>query len=341
VRAVRFEDFGGPGVLRTLQVDDPVCPAGHLLVRIAAAAVNHLDLDERAGTSGFAVHPAHQLGREGAGTVVEVGSGVDRGWRGVRVIVSAYPPCGMCAECTRGAINVCRFPRRPGIDVPGTYAEMMAVPENGLFRLPAEIPMATAACLQLGFGTAWHALIRRAALRPGQSVLVTGAGGGVGSAAVQVGALAGGRVFAVAGSTERRALAIKLGAEVAVADGPDLPDQVRALTGGVGVDVVLDAGAGPFLPTGLACLRTDGRYVIYGAHAGEKAELDVIGLFRSYASIIASRGWRLEDMRQVIDAATRGQIRVPLHGELSLDAAAEAHRAVGARIVNGKIVLLP
>jgi NADPH:quinone reductase-like Zn-dependent oxidoreductase len=341
VKVSRFTGFGPPEVLVVREVAEPTCALDGVLVQVAAAAVNHLDVDERAGTSGFAINAEHQLGREGAGTVIEVGANTDPSWVGRRVIVSAYPPCGQCSACHSGLINVCQHPRRPGIEVPGTYAQVVAVPISGVFALPDEISFETAACLQLGFGTAWHAAFNRGELRPGQTVLVTGAGGGVGSALVQLGVLAGADVIAVAGSKERRALAAKLGATTTLESGPGLPEAVREITNGDGVDLVIDAAGGTFLHLGIACLRVGGRYVLYGAHGAEHVNLDLISLFRSYTSLIAYRGWLLKDMYQVIQAAASGRITVSVQEALPLEDAARAHRALADRNVVGKIVLCP
>jgi NADPH:quinone reductase-like Zn-dependent oxidoreductase len=341
VRAVRFTDFGPPEVLREVTVPDPECPADGVLVRVEAAAVNHLDVDERAGTSGFTLHPSRQLGREGAGTVVEVGREVDETWMGRRVIVSAYPACGHCVECQRGLINVCRNFARPGIDVPGTYAEIVAAPVRGVFALPDAIDADQAACLQLGLGTAWHATLGRGRLRPGEALLVTGAGGGVGSAAVQVGVLAGADVIAVASSPERRALALELGARVCLEPGLDLVSQVREATAGAGVDVIVDGAGGSFVQSAVAMMRPAGRYVLYGAHGGEHTDLDLIALFRSYTALIASRGWLMEDMRHVIAETARGRLRVHVGHRLELSEAAAAHHLLADRASTGKVVLVP
>lgn len=321
------------------EVPDPTCPREGAVVRIEAAGVNRLDLDERAGTSGFTLNPEHQLGREGAGIVVEAGPDADPGLAGRRVIVSAYPPCGRCDRCARGLINVCRNFRRPGIDVPGTYAELVAVPRGGLFLMPDELGFDDAACLQLGLGTAWHALFRRGGLQPADRVLITGAGGGVGSALVQLAVLAGARVVAAAGNDERRALASRLGAEWVVASGAHLAEGVRAAVGEE-IDLVVDAGGGDALAQGISVLRPGGRYVLYGAHGGEHVDVDLIGLFRSYTSVISSRGWLLDDMRRVIETVAAGRIDVAVTTR-SFDETASAHRDLGERRVAGKLALHP
>lgn len=341
--AVRFAAPGPPSVLRAVPVEDRPPGVGEVLVELAAAAVNRLDLDERAGTSGFDVTATGQLGREGTGIVRELGPG-EHPWRvGDRVIVSAYPPCGACPPCGRGWINVCERPRRPGIDVPGTYSEALVVPDRGLFALPDDVDFAQGACLQLGFGTAWHGLLGRGRLRAGETVLITGAGGGVGSAAVQVARLAGARVIAAASSAARRDLARDCGADVVVDSGTaeTLVAEVTEATRGVGVDLVFDAAAGDTMGLLTGLLRTGGRFVLYGAHAGELVKLNALALFRQYVEIVATRGWQLPDIRGVIDAVAAGRLRTRIHRQLPLNEAAEAHELLARREVTGKVVLLP
>ena len=341
--AVRFTVPGPPSVLLPISVQETGPREGEVLVEIGAAAVNRLDLDERSCTSGFHVNSSGQLGREGAGVVRELGPG-GHPWRvGDRVIVSAYPPCGTCPPCGRGWINVCERPRRPGIDVPGTYVETLVVPARALFPLPDDVDIAQGACLQLGFGTAWHALLNRGRLRAGETVLVTGAGGGVGSAAVQVARLAGAHVIAAASNVARQDLARDCGADVVVDSGTVeiLAAEVREVTRGEGVDVVIDAAAGDHLGVLTGLLRPGGRYVLYGAHAGQHSRLDALALFRQYVEIVASRGWQLPDIRGVIHAVEAGRLRTRIHSQLRLTDAAKAHELLARRQVAGKVVLVP
>lgn len=341
MRAIRFEAFGPPTVLQAVTVPDPEPREGELLVQIHASAINHLDLDERAGVSGFQVHAEHQLGREGAGVVIAVGAGVDSQMVGRRVIVSGYRGCWRCRQCLQGRINVCENQTRLGIDIPGTYAELLAVPESGVFELPENVSFEQGACLQLGLGTAWHALIRRAELRAGETVLVSGAGGGVGSAGVQVAVLAGAQVIAVASTPERRKLALSLGATHAIARDQEIHTKVMQLTDGRGVDVVFDGSGGSFLQTGLSVLDVDGRYVLYGSHAGDHSNVDVIAFFRSYGSLISSRGWLIEDMKAVISEVALGRLAVAVKHRWPLGAAALAHQEFESGHVLGKGVLIP
>lgn len=342
-RVVRFDTPGNPEVLTLRTVAKPSIRPDQVLVDIKAAAVNHLDLDERAGVSGFTVTDTGQLGREGAGVAIEVGDAVTNWEVGDRVVVSAYPPCLACQYCRVGLINICVNPRRPGIDVPGTYTDQLAVPADGLFPLPAGVDFDAGACLQLTFGTAWHGLLTRAQLRPSESILVTGAGGGVGSAAVQVARLAGAHVIAAASSDRGRALASQCGADATIDSRTTdtLIDGVRTVTGGTGVDVIFDASAGEVMARAAEALKPGGRYVLYGAHGGESVILDAIGVFRRYMQIIATRGWLFSDMDAVLAAAADQRIHVPIDQRLPLGDAAAAHEALAARRIAGKVVLVP
>lgn len=179
---------------------------------------------------------------------------------GDRGMVSAYPQCGRCENCLRGGTHLCTDPRRPGIDRPGNYAEFIAVRQDAAVPLPPEVGDDEAACAQLSFGTAFHALIRRGGLRAAETVLIAGAGGGVGSAAVQVAKLSDAVVSAAAGSREKLDLARGLGADAVVNyRAEDLTEAVRTATRDRGVDMVLDGIGGEFLRAGVACLRQGGR----------------------------------------------------------------------------------
>lgn len=319
-------------------------PRAHeVCVEIRAAAVNRLDLDLRAGVSGFELTSSHQLGREGSGIVTKVGAAVKRWSPGDRVIISAYPPCGDCGHCHAGRLNLCQNPRRPGIDAAGTYAQYLVVPSSGLFRLPDELDFVSGACLQLTFGTAWHGLITRGALRPHETALITGAGGGVGSAAVQVASLAGARVIAAAGTQARRDLALRCGADEAIdsSAATTMVEHVMSITGGRGVDLIFDAGAGQVMQHAPSLAAVGGRYVLYGAHESAEVQVNAINIFRRYMQIIATRGWFFGDMRNVISAAAAKRVSVPVEAVLPLGQAALAHDMLEKRRVAGKLVLVP
>ena len=257
MRAVVMRGFGGPAGLSYEEVPDPVLVAGdEVLVRVDAAALNHLDLDLCAGTARLPVEFPHILGCEGVGTVEMVGDETSGEWRfGDRVLILEELPCRCCFECARGNENRCDSGAWTGVSRQGTYAELIAVPSEGLIRLPdVDLPPAVWAGVQGAFGTAWHVLVTRAGLRAGETVLVNAVGSGVGSAAMQVALLAGAHVIATAGSDAKLAHAAELGAIGGVNYRThDVAATVRKLTRGRGVSLVFDHLGGEVLQ---ASLRT-------------------------------------------------------------------------------------
>jgi len=342
VKAVVFERFGGPEVLEMCDLPDPAPGPGEALVRVRACGVNHLDLDLRAGVSGFPVRFPHVLGIETAGEVAAVGAGVQGLGPGARVLVIRAVTCGQCAACLAGEDNLCRRRETFGLDRPGGYAECVVAPARNLLPLPPALGFAAAAATQVAFSTAWFMLVERARLRPGETVLVTAAGSGVGSAAVQIARHAGARVVATAGSAAKRQRLRALGVDTVVDHGrPDWPDEVRRLTGGAGVDCVFEHVGGALWTAALSLVRRGGRVVTCGAHGGERADLDLVDLFRRQATLLGSYSAPTRSVLEVVRLVAEGVLRPVIHATLPLVEAARAHALLAAREAFGKLILVP
>lgn len=342
MRAVTIEGFGGPEVLRAAMIPVPRPGPHEALVRIGACGVNRLDLDVRSGHSRYALRFPHVLGREPVGEVVEVGAACRRHRSGDRVLVRAHFSCGQCRYCLAGTDNHCLEGRLPGIDVPGGYAEYLVAPERALVPLPASISFTDAAAVQIAFGTAWHVLVAMTRVRPGDAVLVTGAGGGVGTAAVQLARYCGARVIAAAGSGEKLARLADLGAAATINyEEESLAAGVRRVTDGVGVDIVVETVGGPVFGEALEALAVDGRLVVVGAHAGEVIALDLVALFRKQASIVGSRRVTTAEVERVIALVAKGVLRAVINEVHALEDASLVHAAMEQRIGFGKWVLVP
>jgi NADPH:quinone reductase-like Zn-dependent oxidoreductase len=198
MRAVRFHEHGGADVLRYEEAPDPQPATGEVLVRVRACALNHLDLWERRGLPRVTIPMPHISGSDVAGEVVASAT------PGRRVMLQPGISCGRCALCLSGRDNECLEYEVLGYRThPGGYAEYVAVPAQNLIPIPDEIDFVRAAAFPLTFVTAWHMLITKARLRPGEDVLVLAAGSGVGQAAIQIALLHGARVFATAGSEHK------------------------------------------------------------------------------------------------------------------------------------------
>jgi NADPH:quinone reductase-like Zn-dependent oxidoreductase len=256
--------------------------------------------------------------------------------------VTCRLPCGRCEFCLGGRDNLCVREGYFGLDLPGGYAEYVKVPIANLNPLPAHVGFEDAAASQIAFGTAWHVLINRGGLQPGQSVLIQAAGSGIGSAAIQVARLAGATIFATASSDRKLELARALGAHHLVNySAGNFADRVLELTGGRGVDIVMEHVGGEVFTRSLQCLKRAGVIVTVGAHAGEVVPFDIIPFFRGELRLVGSKNAPVTELRTVMGLVAEGKLRPVIHRTFPLAEAAAAHRAVESRGVFGKVLLLP
>jgi NADPH:quinone reductase-like Zn-dependent oxidoreductase len=342
MKAVRFHEFGGVDVLRVEEVDDPSPGPGEVLVRIRAAALNHLDVDVRDGTSRFPVTLPHTLGVEVAGEIEELGEGVE-GWAvGDRVNPYIMETCGDCRYCATGRENLCLTPGFISFSTGGGYAERVVVKARNLIRIPDGVSYEDAAALQVAFATSWHMLFTRGNLRAGETVMINSVGSGIGSAAVQLARIAGAYVIGNASTGEKLERAGELGMDVGINHRTeDVVARVEELTGGRGVDLVYEHVGGELFQKGLDSLAKDGRMVICGAHSGEVVPFDIIPFFRAQRSVIGSFVYTREEVASCFELARRGLIEPLVHQTFPLDDAREAMATMERREHFGKLVLVP
>ena len=338
-----FHRFGEPEEMVLEETTCPMPGPGEALVRVRAVGVNHVDLDLRAGTSCVPIQFPHILGREFSGEVAVLGDASGRFKEGDRVWVASRTACGQCEFCWTGRDNLCEQGHFFGMALPGGYAQYVKVPVVSLRALHPQMGFEQAAASQIAFGTAWHVLMNRGGLQAGQTVLIQAAGSGIGSAAVQVAKFAGATVLATAGSESKLARAQALGADhlINYNQHPRFSEQVLALTHGKGVDLVMEHIGGDVFTQSLASLKTDGKIVTVGAHAGEVVPLDIIPFFRRQLQLIGSRNANFAEINAVMDLVAQGRFQPVIHAAMPLSQAAQAHRTVGSRDVFGKVVLLP
>jgi len=340
MKVARFHKFGGPEVLVHEEAPKPTPKPGEALVRVRAVGINHVDLDHRAGTSRIPLTFPHILGREFAG---EVAGNAGDFKEGDRVWVTCRIPCRRCELCLAGRDNLCLKEGYFGLDIPGGYAEYVAVPIANLNALPSHVSFENAAAAQIAFGTAWHVLINRGGLQAGQTVLIQAAGSGIGSAAVQVAKLAGAAMIIATASSEKKLEQAKaLGATHLINYSREkFADKVMALTGGRGVDVVMEHIGGEVFTESLKCLARGAIIVTVGAHAGEVVQFDIIPFFRRELRLAGSKNASVLELRKVMGLVADGKLKPVVHKALPLAQAAEGHRVVDSRDFFGKVVLLP
>lgn len=342
MQAVRYHAFGGVDRLQLDEVPVPRPGAGEVLVRVAACGVNQVDVLSREGKTPFKTPLPHISGSDVAGTVAAVGEGVESPAPGARVIVLPNLSCGRCPMCTQGEDNMCLAGGIFGIMCPGGYAEYTVAPARNIVPVPGELAFVAAAALAIVGSTAWHMLVTRAGLRPGETALIVAAGSGIGALGVQIARLAGAHVIATAGRPEKLERARALGAhDVVDHSRPGWGEEVRRLTGRRGVHVVFEHVGAATWEQSLACLTRNGRLVTCGGHTGFTVPIDLWHLFVKQISIIGSFAGTRGDLMTVLDLAASGALHPVLHSVLPLARAAEAQRAMEARDIFGKIVLTP
>jgi len=321
-----MHEFGGVDQLRVEDVPDPEPRPGHVRIRVAACALNHVDVDIREGVSRFDVTLPHILGLELVGTIDQLGEGCG-GWQvGDRVMPYLL-------GFTEYFI---------GVGGPGGFAEYVVVPIEQLVRIPDELGDHDAAALQVAFGTAWHMLFGRGRLSIGETVLITSVSAGIASAAVQLAKLGGAYVIGTSSSQEKLDRASALGMDVGLDyTTEDVPARVRELTAGKGVDLVFEHVGGKMFQIGLDSLAWDGRLVTCGGHGGEVVPLDIIPFFRSQHQVIGSFVYSREELEKVLSLGARGMIKPLIAKTFPLEQARDAMAMLERREFFGKILLVP
>lgn len=340
MRAAIFHENGGPEVVRIERVPKPRPGPGEVLVEVRAAALNHLDLWVRRGIPIETTMP-HVGGSDIAGVIVEAGEGVDAGRVGERVVINPSLWCGRCRDCQRGEESLCERYRILGEHTDGGFTEFVAVEADHAYAIPDELSFEAAAAIPISYMTAWRAL-RRAALAPGEDVLVIGASGGTALAAVQIAQLMGARVFAVTSGADKAARIRELGAEfVYDRTDTDWSAAVYRDTGKRGVDVVVENVGAATWTGSVRSLARGGRLVTYGATAGPKVELDLRVVFWKQLQVIGTTMASRREFEDLLREVFAGRLRPVVDTVMPLDQAREAHERLEAGGQVGKIVLVP
>jgi NADPH:quinone reductase len=343
MKAIVMHRYGPPEVLQYETVPDPEPRAGEIRIRIHAATVNRvLDVSLRAGKERArgAILPLIP-GVDCAGVVDAAGASVTRWQKGMRVAAAGVMPLDICPE---DGANYAGPTGMMGIKRPGGFAEMVAVPACAAIELPDGLDFHHAAVIMRHVPTAWNLLVNVGGLKAGETVLIMGAGGNLGSIGIQIAKnVIGANVIAAAGSDDRVKIGLALGADHGLNyNTVDLQAEVMKLTGGKGVDVLYDNIANPkVLPNAFRAIGFDGRLVTAGAHAGPNVTIDFSHLYHKRITIKGRPGYQASDVAKCFAAAAEGKIKAQIERILPLSRAADAHRLVESGESAGKIVLDP
>jgi NADPH2:quinone reductase len=340
MKAIFFRRHGGNEVLEYGDWPDPRPGPGEVVVSIRAAALNRLDVFVRDGIPDV---PLPQVpGADGSGVVEEVGEGVAGLAPGDRVLIQPGLFCGVCEFCRAGEQCLCVKFRILGEHVPGTFAEKALVPARNLFAIPETLTFEQAAAFPLSYQTAWRMIIGRGAVRPGDTVLIHGIGGGVAWAALEIALLSGARVIATTSDEEKASGARAAGAELVVDyRNDDVGKAVRKHTGKRGVDVVVDSVGERTWMTSLRASRRGGRIVTCGATTGPNPPEEIRLIFWKHLSILGSTMANDHEFRSLLAAVASGRLAPRVDRVFPLAEAPAAYRLLEEGRQFGKIVLVP
>jgi NADPH:quinone reductase-like Zn-dependent oxidoreductase len=339
LKAAVYHTPGSPEVLTLEEVETPKPGKGEALVRVDACGVNRIDIWARSGR--YKTDLPRILGTDIAGEVASLGPATEGVSVGASVVVYPMLSDGSCAYCLRGELNRCLNRGYIGVATDGGYAEFVRVPSANLVELGRLDPK-VAAALPINFGTAWKGLSSLAQAGPKDTVLVWGAAGGVGHAAVQVAKLLGATVIAAVGDDRKIAFVESMGADYAVNHATqDIVKEVRALTNGLGASVVFDHVGGDTWQTSIECLARGGKLVTLGLTSGPRSDVDVRRVYQDELRIIGEYGQSKDDLTQVVRYALQGELRPSICQELPLESARRAHEVIESRSVQGKVLLVP
>jgi len=341
MRAVVIREFGGLEAVRIEELPRPVPGAGEVLVRLKAAALNHLDIWVRGGRRPGGLAGPHVLGSDGAGTVEELGPAVSGPPVGAAVMINPAISCGQCAWCDLGQHSLCERFDILGLGRPGTFAQFVVVPSENVHPIPGGLSFIEAAAIPLAGLTAWRMMITKARPQPGETVLVLGVGGGVSGLCVQLAALCGARAIASSRSQLKldRARALGAAETILYRDQEQLVRECLELTGGRGADVVVDnVGAATWGATLRAVVR-GGRIVINGCTSGCEPRTDLRAYYWKQLTILGSTMGSRGEFRELVRELAQGRLRPTIDSTYPLEEAAEAQARMERAEHFGKIVL--
>lgn len=340
MKAAVIHEHGDLRVLKVEDIKEPKPRRGEVVLKVLCAGLNHLDIWVRKGRPGAQLKMPHVLGSDAIGVVAAVGDGVQSPNVGDEVIINPGLNCGRCEFCRQGQQSLCASFGLMGLSRPGTFAEQVAVPAGNCYPRPSHLSDEQAGTFALASVTAWRMLMTRAGLKPGETVLIHGIGGGVALWALQFARLTGAEVLVTSSSEDKLSRATELGADHTINYAKeDVGKSVAEVTSGRGVDVVIDAVGAATWPLDFACVRKGGRIVLCGVTTGAKAETDLRALYWNQLTVMGSTMGSAEDFRQMLTAVTVNRLTPVMDEVFPLEKVRDATERMETGKQFGKIAL--
>jgi NADPH:quinone reductase-like Zn-dependent oxidoreductase len=333
--------FGGPEVRELQEVPRPVPADEEVIVRVMACALNRLDILQRRAPLVAAFRLPHIAGMDIVGEVIQSGSAEGQPLLGRQVVIDPVVTCGHCDRCRAHLPMYCRNFRTIGSSRDGGLAEFVAVPaRNCIVAETSHATLEQLACVPVASVTAWHGLIGVGRIQAGETLVVPGAGSGLGVAGIQLSKQRGCRVITMVGNAAKMAAAHGTGADLVVdRSQQDWVAEARRFTGDAGVDMVWDHVGGPFVQQAIDACRIGGRIVMSGSTAGNQSCFKNTSLFQWGKSLLGHGGYTAEEMRAVVGAYCRGELRVVIDSRWHFSELPQAEQRLESDDFFGKIVV--
>jgi len=340
MRAAVIHEHGSVDVVRVEDIDAPTPGPGEVVLQVLCAGLNHLDVWVRNGRPGAQLQMPHVLGSDAVGVVTAVGAGVESPKAGDQVVVNPALSCGHCEFCRRGEQSLCVSFGIMGLSCPGTFAEQVVVPAGNCYPRPAHMSDEEAGAFALVYVTAWRMLMTRAQVKPGETVLIHGIGGGVATSALQFAKLIGAEVLVTSSSHDKLSRAKSLGADHTLNyEKESVVKWIEQVTCGRGVDVAIDTVGAAAWPLDIACLRKGGRIALCGVTTGSKAETDLRALYWNQLTAMGSTMGSADDFRLMLRAVTVNKLKPVIDKVFPLAKVRSAMERMEAQKQFGKIAL--
>lgn len=341
MKAVVIQEHGELDKLRIEEVPEPEYSEDEVVLKVHSAGLNHLDIWVRKGRAGLDLPKPHIPGSDAAGIVAAAGANVTNVTIGDEVIVNPGLSCGGCEYCNRGEQSECISFGIVGLSRPGTFAELLAVPSRNVLPKPSHMSFNEAGAFVLSHLTAWRMLMTRAQLKPGQTVLIHGIGGGVALSALQLARLAGAEVIVTSSSDEKLERSGQIGADHTInyKTVDDIAQHVKDITSGRGVDIVIDTVGAATWPIDFSAVRRGGKIVLCGVTSDAQAVTNLRTLYWNQLTILGSTMGSEEDLQQMLKAVTRAKLKPVIDSAAKLENIKDATDRMETGEQFGKIVI--
>ena len=342
MRAIYISEHGDLGQIKVGDVDVPKIGPNDVLIETKYGALNHLDLFVIRGWPGLNLSMPHIIGADGSGIIREIGSEVTTVSVGDKITINPGLSCGKCKMCLSGQQVFCQDFSILGEHNGGTFAQYVKLPELNVLKLPDNYPLDKAAAAPLTFLTAWRMLTTQAKIQPGQYLFIHGAGGGVASAAVQIGKFLGANVIATTSTSEKIEKTKQLGADYVInyKENKDYGKQVYVeFTKKHGIDVVLDNVGHATFPMSIKLLRPGGRIITCGVTSGPFTKLNITDIFWKQLKIKGSTMGNQGEFREVMDLVLKGKLNPVIDKVFPFEQARDAEKYLSEGNQFGKVLL--